>query len=258
MLLSLNRPLVVFDLESTGTNFRYDRVIEVGAVKMLPDGTSQQFHRLVNPERPIPPEVVDIHGIRDEDVADLPPFYAVAGELMRFLHGCDLGGFGVQRFDIPLLAAEFSRLGVPFPEEGTRVVDAQVIFHRREPRTLSAALAFYCGKDHSDAHSALGDVAATVQVIEGELARYEDLPRDVEELAEYCAESGVETLDADGKIRWSGNEAVLNFGQKSGLSLRELAEAEPGYLKWMLKKDFSTEVKAIVKDALKGRFPRKD
>lgn len=256
MLFHLKRPLVVIDLETTGVNFRYDRIIEIGAVKLHPDGRREVFERRVNPERPIPMEAQNIHGISDEDVEDKLPFHGVAGELLRFLIGCDIAGFGVQRFDIPMLAAEFSRVGIEFPDKDTRVVDAQIIFHQREPRTLSAALKLYCDKSHDDAHSALADVEATLDVLQGQLTYYGDLPTDVDALAAICNPDAADQLDREGKLKWSGDDILIAFGQKSGQSLRDLVHGEPGYLKWMLKKDFSPEVKTIVENALNGNFPR--
>jgi DNA polymerase-3 subunit epsilon len=257
MFIKLERPLVVLDLETTGVNHRYDRIIEIGAVKVHPDGREEVFERRVNPERPIPPESQGIHGITDEDVEDELPFEALAGELLRFLRGCDICGFGVQRFDVPMLAAEFNRVGVVFPDEGVRVVDAQVIFHKREPRTLSAAVELYCKKPHEDAHSALADVRATMDVLDGQAEYYGDLPPDVDSLAGLCREDDSDNVDREGKLKWSGDEVIIAFGQKSGIPLREMADSEPGYLRWMLKRDFSPEVKSIVQNALGGVFPKR-
>ncbi len=256
MLLAIDKPLVVLDLETTGVNYRYDRIVEIGAVKIYPDGRRETFDRRINPERLIPIEAIRIHGISDADVEDAPPFHAIAGELLRFLRGCDIAGFGVQRFDLPMLAAEFNRVGVVFPDPGVRVVDAQIIFHKREPRTLGAALELYCGKSHEDAHSALADVLATLDVLDGQLQRYPDLPHDLQALALYCNPEDNTLLDRDGKLRWSGDEVVIGFGQKAGMALRELATHEPAYLRWMLKREFSQEVKTIVQNALNGQFPK--
>jgi len=256
MFLELERPLVVLDLETTGVNYRYDRIIEIGAVKFFPDGHREEFERRVNPERPIPLESQNIHGISDDDVEDELPFHGVAGELLRFLRASDICGFGVQRFDIPMLAAEFSRVGVVFPDEGTKVVDAQIIYHKREPRTLTAALELYCKRPHEDAHSAMADVEATIDVLQGQFDYYGDLPATVKALADVCNPEDSSNVDKEGKLKWSGDEILLSFGQKAGLSLRDLAESEPGYLKWMLKKDFSPEIKTIVQNALSGNFPK--
>jgi DNA polymerase-3 subunit epsilon len=176
---------------------------------------------------------------------------------LRFLVGCDLGGFGVLRFDLPLLTEEFRRVGLEFSTSAVHTVDAQRIYHLREPRTLSAALRFYCADDHVGAHGAKADVLATMRVLEGEMARYPDLPVDVEGLGQYCNPRDAEALDPDGRLKWRGTEVVLAFGQKSGLPLRELVARDATYLRWILNKDFSPEVKAIVRDALDGKFPQR-
>jgi len=255
MLPELQRPLVVLDLESTGLNPRYDRIVEVAALKLHPDGRRERFHRRVNPQRPMPPAAASVHGLTDAVLAKEPPFVSVAGELIGFLRGADLAGFGIAQFDLPLLRAEFARVGVTLAETDLRVVDAKVIYHRKEPRTLAAALRFYCNEEHADAHSAEADVRATLSVIEGQLARYPDLPRSVSELDRYCQPDREGAVDREGRLKWSAGEVVVNFGQKSGVLLRELAEREPKYLQWMLNRDFSPEVKAIVRDALNGKFP---
>ncbi|MBT3379936.1 MAG: 3'-5' exonuclease [Lentisphaerae bacterium] len=255
MLLELSRPLVVFDLETTGTNPHVDRIVEIALLKVFPDGQTESRCLLINPEQPIPPETTAIHGITDDDVAKAPQFRQVSVELLTFLHDCDLAGFAIIRFDVPLLRREFSRAGIDFPPPNTRLVDAQRIFHLNEPRNLAAALRFYCDDDHANAHSADADVAATWRVLLGQLERYEDLPRGVDELDAFCNPRDPGALDAEGKIKWRGKDAVIAFGQKSGMSLKRLAQDEPNYLKWILNKDFSPEVKAIVRDAMAGRFP---
>jgi len=255
MRLKLTRPLAVLDLESTGLNPRYDRIVEIAVLKVMPDGTQCEYERRVNPERPIPRDAMAVHGITDADVATAPTFRDIAGEVCNFLRGCDLAGFSIRGFDLTLLAAELARVGAQL-EPGVRVVDAKTVFHKREPRTLSAALRFYCGGDHTDAHSALGDVRATLAVIEGQLAHYPDLPNTVAELDAYCNPAVAGGLDPDGRLKWADGEVVINFGQKSGLSLRSLCENEPGYLRWILSKDFNDQVKAVVRDALAGRFPQ--
>lgn len=257
MLFELTRPLVVFDLETTGTNPHVDRIVEIALLKIHPDGETESRCLRVNPEQPIPPETTAIHGITDDDVANAPRFREISVELLSFLRDCDLAGFGIIRFDVPLLRREFSRAGIDFPPPNTRLVDAQRVFHFKEPRDLSAALRFYCNDDHANAHSADADVAATWRVLLGQLERYSDLPKSVEELDLFCNPRDPSALDPDGKIRWRGNEAVIAFGQKSGISLRQLVQDEPNYLKWILNKDFSPEVKAIVRDAMDGRFPQR-
>jgi DNA polymerase-3 subunit epsilon len=255
--LKLEKPLVVFDLESTGVNPRFDRVIEFAAVKRQPGGGEESLRLLINPQRPIPPEATAIHGIRDADVRHAPAFAEVARGLLSFLAGCDLAGFGIVRFDVPLLTHEFERAGLRFSLEGVRLVDALTIFHRREPRNLAAALRFYCGRDLENAHSAEADARAALDVLECQLAKYDDLPRDVDGLHRFCNPVVEDGVDPDGKLRWRDGEVVIAFGQKNGMTLRQMAATEPGYLKWMLNKDFSPEVKKIARNALDGKFPQR-
>ena len=184
--LQLVRPLTVFDLETTGVNVEEDRAIEIAALRIEPSGAFASHSRRVNPGRLIPAEATAVHGITDEDVAHEPSFRDIAPRLARFLDGCDLAGFNVGRFDIPLLEAEFRRAEVAFSMEGRRVVDAQGIFHHYEPRDLAAAVRFYTESDIEDAHSARGDLVSTLYVLRGQLDRYADLPRDVAALDELA------------------------------------------------------------------------
>jgi len=255
MPLQLKRPLIFLDLETTGTNPRLDRIIEIAALKLHPDGRREVWKRRINPQRPIPAIVTAIHGIRDEDVATAPTFAEIAFDLVRFLSNGDFAGFGIIRFDVPLLAEEFRRANVTFSLAGVRQIDVQRIYHMREPRTLSAALQFYRGRDHVGAHGAEADVLATLDVLDGQFERYPDLPCSVEELDLVCQQKRENAIDSAGRLQWSGGEVILGFGQKAGLSLRELAAKEPNYLRWMLNRDFAPEVKAIIRDALEGKFP---
>lgn len=255
MPLQLKRPLVVLDLETTGTNPRFDRIIEIAGLKLYPDGRRETWKKRINPQRPIPAVVTAIHGIRDEDVAAAPTFAEIAFDLVRFLSGCDFAGFGIIRFDVPLLAEEFRRANVTFVTTGARLIDVQRIYHMREPRTLSAALQFYRGRDHVGAHGAEADVLATLDVLEGQFERYPDLPQSVEELDLLCQQKRENSVDGAGRLKWSGGEVIIGFGQKEGMTLREVVTNEPNYLRWMLKKDFAPEVKAIINDALEGKFP---
>ncbi|MGH9366412.1 MAG: 3'-5' exonuclease, partial [Thermoanaerobaculia bacterium] len=172
--LRLERPVVVFDTETTGVNPRTDRIIEIACVKVHPDGRREQWVRRLDPEMPIPAASSAIHGIRDEDVKGLPTFRAVAAELAGFLEGCDLAGYNISGFDLPALRVEFLRAGVPFDVAGRRLLDAQRIFFVREPRHLAAAARFYCESDHDGAHGALADAEMTLRVLEGQFARYPD------------------------------------------------------------------------------------
>ena len=255
--MKLDRPLIFFDLESTGVNPRSDRIIEIAAIKLLPDGTRESLSLRINPERPIPAGARAIHGISNDDLKDAPPFRDVAERVLNFFEDCDLGGFGIVQFDIPLLCEELERVGMNLSLKGVRTIDTKQIFHMREPRTLTAALDFYCGQEHETAHSALGDAQAALDVLEGQLQRYPDLPEDVTELSELCNPTDPDAVDRDGKLRWQGDEIVLNFGQKAGMTLRKLASDEPGYLEWIMRKDFSSEVKSIVKEAIQGTFAKR-
>lgn len=257
MLLKLERPIIFFDLETTGINPHNDRVIQYAGIKVFPDGRRERKVLLINPERSISPDSIAIHGITDADVAEAPTFQEVALPLLQFMSGCDLSGFGIERFDIPLLTNEFRRAGYTFSVASASIVDAQKIFHMRERRTLEAAVAFYCGASHADAHDAEADALASLQVLEGQLDHYDDLPRDVAGLDRECHPDRMNVLDREGKLRWSGSDAVIAFGHKSGTTLRELARDDPRYLKWILNKNFSPEVKDIVRDALEGVFPQR-
>lgn len=255
--IKLTRPLIIFDLESTGLNPRHDRIIEIAAVKITAQGEREELVKRLDPERKIPREVSALHGITDADVSGCPKFVDVAGGINKFFRDSDLAGFGVQQFDIPLLQAEFKRVGVSFPAPDCRVIDAKTIFHKKEPRDLSAALAFYCGREHTDAHGALPDAQATLEVLEGELKTYDDLPATVDALHEFCNPEDPDALDPKGRFRWREEEVVIGFGKKAGLPLKEVARKNPEYLRWMIRKEFSDEAKYIAKEALEGRFPIK-
>jgi len=252
-LLPLDRPLVVFDTETTGTNPRIDRIVEIACVKVYPDGRQEQWVRRFDPGIRIPPASTAVHRITDRDVAGLPKFSDSARELADFLEGCDLAGYNMTGFDLPVLRNEFHRSGVAFDVTTRRLVDGQRIFFAREPRNLSAAARFYCDTEHDGAHGALADAVMTLRVILGQLGRYSDLPHSVAELHEqFCA--GIDQdMDPEGRIRLVNGEPTINFGRHRGRSLRALSREEPGVLRWILKGDFSRFVKEIV-----GKFLPKD
>ena len=254
--LILRRPLAFVDLETTGTSPATDRVVEIAIFKVLPDGKEDFRCNRVNPGVPIPAEAMAIHGITDADVANEPPFASYARSLNDFLADCDIAGFNVAGFDLRMLEAEFARAGVDFSREGRAVVDAMRIFHLKEPRHLAAAVRFYCGHEHPEAHSSEDDARAAAEVLQAQLERYDDLPRDVVALDELCNPVDPNWIDPDGKFRWSGSDAVIAIGQHKGRTLQDLAAAEPDYLDWMLGQDFSPEVMQIIHDALSGRFPQ--
>jgi len=253
--LKLTRPLVFFDLEATGISALHDRIVQISVAKLHPDGHQEVKTRLVNPQMPIPPESTEIHGITDADVAEAPPFRAMAKSFLDFLGDCDLAGFNIIQFDIPMLIEEFRRAGLEFAVRDRKIIDAYQIFRKREPRTLVAALQFYCQEEHLNAHDSEADVLATMKVLEGQLHRYEDLPTAVDELDRQFNPFRHKYVDWEGKLRWEKGEVIIGFGKKIGTKLSTLVEQEPSFLEWILRADFSPDVKAIVADAFEGRYP---
>ena len=253
--IALDRPLAVFDIESTGLNPRTDRIVELAVLRLEPGGARSSRTWLLNPGMPIPLESVAIHGITDEMVRDAPSFADRADEILAFFRGCDLGGFGLSKLDIPILEEELSRCGMFFNAAGRRLFDALRIYHRREPRDLAAALRFFCGEELEGAHGAEADAAAALRVLEGEFARYPDLPVDPDALDRELNPRDPFNVDREGRLRWVNREATVNFGKKKGKTLRELAEADPGFLRWIVKGDFPLDTRRIASDALAGRFP---
>ncbi len=252
MPLSLQRPLAFFDLETTGTRIGKDRIVQIGIVRLLPDGTRERYQTLVNPGMPIPAEATAIHHITDDDVADAPMLEAVAATVLSQLDGCDLSGFNCLRFDVPFLAEELYRVGVEWDHASLRVVDVQRIFHRMEPRNLSAALKFYCGREHEGAHDALADVEATADVLMAQLERYpEHLKGDVDFLGELSGDRD-RSPDAAGKLRFDERGAIcLSFGKYAGWPLERIGRNDPGYLQWLMTKaDLPGSTLAVMRNAL--------
>jgi DNA polymerase-3 subunit epsilon len=256
--LAITRPLAIFDIESTGPLPAHDRIIELAIGLVSPAGRAAYHSWLVNPGIPIPPEASAVHGITDADVARCPPFAAIAADVATVMTGSDVAGFNVARFDVTMLVTEFGRAGVPAPiDKNTRMVDAYRIFVQREPRDLAAAVRFYCPEVEAfRAHRAGGDIEATARVLLGQLDRYAgDLPADVGGLHAICDPRDPSWLDEAGKIVWREGEARISFGKQAGRTLRELAANDPGFLRWMLSRDFGPDVRSIVSAALEGRFP---
>lgn len=254
--LELDRPLIVFDIESTGVNPRQDRIVELAAVKVYPDGTEETKTWLLNPTIPIPPETTLIHGITDEIVKDCPTFSEMSDEIFNFFDGCDVSGFNADRFDIPCIEEEFARAGRDFGSSRRRHVDVQRIYHKMEPRDLTAAVRYYLGRDHVGAHGAEADAKATLEVLKMQMAKYPDLPKTSESMDEYLVPRDPLNADRQGLIRWIGGEWCINFGKKKGSKLSTLIATERNYLRWIVNGAFDTEVRQIVNEFLeRGVLP---
>jgi DNA polymerase-3 subunit epsilon len=257
--MKLAKALVILDLETTGMWLEKDRIIEIAMVKVLPSGERTVYHKRVNPGMPIPMVVTELTGISNADVKDAPAFKVIAKEVLEFIGNADLGGFNVDKFDLPLLERELREAGHSFQARAHAVYDAQKVFHLNEKRDLTAAYALYCGKKLEDAHSALADTEAALAVLEAQVAKYGEGDNGVETLARFNYVERQEFYDSDKRFRWWNGELYMMFGKYAKKeSLREIARKDPHYLEWMLSKDFSEEVKALVEGALKGQFPKQD
>jgi DNA polymerase III subunit epsilon len=258
---SLTRPVVFFDIEATGTDPMSDRIVEISVVRVEPPpaGMSPPRTWRINPEMRIPSEASEIHGILNDDLGSAPTFAAIAPELAEVFTGADLAGFSIGRFDVRILASELTRAGSSLDLSQSRVIDAQVIYHQREPRNLSAALRFYCDRELIDAHGAEADTIAALEVFAGQLARYEDLPLDVDALDDESSAHNDAYCDGQRRFMWRDNEPVFNFGRMRGKSLRNIASdpTERKYLRWFLEGSFDEDAKGIVREALLGRIRRR-
>lgn len=246
MKLNLKNPLVFFDLETTGTNINSDRIVEICYLKVYPNGNEETKTMRINPEMHIPEQVSAVHGIYDKDVADCPTFKDVARRIAADIEGCDLAGFNSNRFDIPVLAEEFLRAGVDVDLMKHKFVDVQVIYHKLEQRTLSAAYKFYCEKNLEDAHTAEADTRATYEVLKAQLDKYPDvLENDIKFLSEYS--SFTKNVDFAGRIVYDDNGVeVFNFGKYKGISVVEVLRRDPGYYSWILNGDFTLNTKNVL------------
>ena len=245
MQLNLKRPIIIFDLETTGVDTARDRIVEISLVKVMPDGEKIIKTRRLNPEMHIPEEATAVHHITDEDVKDCPTFRQVAKSLAQFLEGCDFGGFNSNRFDLPVLVEEFMRAGVEVDFKRRHFVDVQNIFHKMEQRTLVAAYKFYCGKDLEAAHSAEADTLATYEVLEAQLDRYPDLKNDIAALAEFSTRN--DCVDYAGRILYNEKrEEVFGFGKYRGMKVEEVFRKDPSYYAWLMNGDFSLYTKKVV------------
>ncbi|MCI5580095.1 MAG: 3'-5' exonuclease [Phocaeicola plebeius] len=246
MKLNLRNPLVFFDLETTGTNISSDRIVEICYLKVYPNGNEEAKTLRINPGMHIPEASTAIHGIHDEDVADCPTFKEVAKDIAKDLEGADIAGFNSNRFDVPVLVEEFLRAGIDIDLTRRKFIDVQVIFHKMEQRTLSAAYKFYCGKNLEDAHTAEADTRATYEVLKAQLDRYPDvLTNDVGFLSEYSSFS--RNVDFAGRIVYDEqNVEVFNFGKYKGQPVAEILRRDPGYYGWMLNGDFTLNTKNVL------------
>jgi DNA polymerase-3 subunit epsilon len=271
--LNLTKPLVIFDLETTGLDLVKDRIIQISYIKVYPDGREERGNELVNPEKPIEPIITQLTGITNEDVKDKPTFKQLGAVLAEKFTGCDFAGFNSNHFDIPLLAEEFLRAGVDFDFSKCKMIDAQTIFHKMERRNLAAAYKFYCGRkmeEDFEAHRADQDTEATYRVLMGELDKYapganEDpekvLENDINKLAEFSRVNN--NVDFAGRIVWgemkdrNGNPLldeegnprmteVFNFGKHKGIPVADVLHIDPGYYSWILSGDFTYNTKQVL------------
>ena len=260
MKLKLTKPIVFFDIESTGLSVGSDKIVEICLLKVMPDNTTITKTERINPQMHIPEVVSDLHGIYDKDVANKPIFKELADEIRDFIKGCDLAGYNLIKFDLPLLVEEFLRAGMDLDLRGVRVVDVQNIFHRMEPRHLRAAYKFYCGEELVNAHSAEADTVATYKILESQLSRYENtfirdenereyipIQNDINSLAAFSTND--RHVDFAGHIVFDKNDVeVFNFGKHKGVSVEQVFIKEPPYYDWIMKADFPLYTKKIIQN----------
>ena len=245
MKLNLKNPIVFFDLETTGVNVASDRIVEISYLKVYPNGNEMSRTMRINPEMHIPEQASEVHGIYDADVADCPTFKQVAKEIANDFEGADIAGFNSNRFDVPLLAEEFLRADVDLDMTRRKFIDVQVIFHKMEQRTLSAAMKFYCGKELEGAHSADADTHATYEVLQAQLDRYDELQNDIVWLSEFSSHTN--NVDFAGRIvRNEQGIEVFNFGKYKGMPVVDVFRRDPGYYSWMLQGDFTLNTKQVL------------
>lgn len=253
--LTLKRPIIFFDLETTGTDHAKDRIVELALVKIAPDGKRDKYVKRVNPGIPIPAETTAIHGIKDEDVKDCPSFRQIAHNLFDWMKGCDLGGYNSSKFDLPLLAEEFLRCGIDVDFTERSMIDVQQIFFKMEARTLSAAYQFYCQKELNNAHSAEADIEATIEVLEAQLERYQTLGSDVPALHKFTTNE--EYVDYARRIVMKDGNPVFNFGKHKGRKVEDVFTEEPQYYDWMMQADFALHTKQKISEILNRMKLRK-
>jgi len=245
MRIQLNKPIVFFDLETTGINITTDRIVEISIIKVYPNGTEQRMTRRINPEMPIPPQSTAVHGISDADVANCPTFKQIAKELVEIFVDADIAGYNSNKFDVPLLAEEFIRAGVDFDMKKRNFVDVMSIFMRKEPRNLSAAYKFYCNGDLENAHSANADTDATYEVFKAQLDRYADIGNNIQEISRFSSFNN--NADFMGRLIYdTEHRVVVNFGKYKGLLLADVFKRDSAYYDWMMKGEFPLYTKKVL------------
>ncbi len=252
--LQLDRPLIFFDLETTGLSLITDRIIQLAYIKYEPGKARPKKVNLVfNPEMPIPPSSTAVHGFTDSDVRSAPLFKTKAEELLTVFNNCYYSGFNIAGFDLLLLKQEFFRCNLTFSYRHSDILDTKTIYHYFEPRTLASAYKYYCHKNHVDAHDALADTQVTVDILKAQTKQY-----GVEKIKTLQNQSAYDFFDSEGKFYWKDEQLHFSFSKHRHRSLVEIAEQDPTFLEWILDKDFSEEIKMIIKDALKGKFPARN
>ncbi|MDA9020455.1 3'-5' exonuclease [bacterium] len=247
MNIQLEKPLCVFDLETTGLNISKDRILQIAVLKIHPSGKKEELNMLINPEMNISDSNSAIHGVTNEMVKDAPTFKAAGSEIAAFIGDSDLAGYNSNKFDIPVLAEEFLRVDIDFDLSSKDCVDIQNIFHKMEQRTLVAAYKFYCSKELINAHDAMADTVATWEVFEKQLEQYENLKPNIDFLADFSRNSIHKNIDFAGRLAINeNNEAIYNFGKHKGKTIKEISVSEPGYYGWMLEADFPRYTKKIL------------
>jgi len=255
--MKISRPLIVFDLETTGTWIEKDKIVEIGMIKLMPDGTTQNYVRRINPGMPIPANVIRIINITDDDLKDAPSFKDVAKEILDFIGDSDLGGFNIQRFDLLVLEREFFEASFSFRWRDRDIYDAQKVYHIHEKRDLMAAYRLYCNKELTNAHSALGDAEATVEIFNAQIKKYGAEEKGIESLKDFEYERSSAYFDKGRKFSWWNGELYPTFGKYAKKKhIKNIVKNDRPYLKWILSKDFSDEIKAMIKKALNGEFPQ--
>ena len=244
MEINLDKPLIVLDIEATGDQINKDRIVEIGMIKTNPDGSEEVYEQRINPQIPIPLNVSEIHSIYDLDVKDSPSFKELAYDIKTFIGNSDLCGFNSNKFDIPILEEEFLRAGLKSDFDSKKLVDVQNIFHKMEKRTLGAAHVFYCGKEMKNAHSAIHDARATLEVLKSQTKKYTELENNIDFLSDF-SKANKSSMDYAGRIIINDNkQAIINFGKHKGKEVEFVFKKEPGYYSWILKGDFSQNTKS--------------